>query len=158
HRCRRSEPVTRDQENSMDTRDPFMFSRRDLLRWGGTLLGAGAAGLRLGLPQRVHAQDQFLLPANYTCAQTGIIEVHPTSPLILDPFSEELPIPLPMQPSSLADMMQSINIAPGPGIGQQDSDPKSKHQIWTSDLGLPDPIFYRIKLQVSGHLFTNSNV
>jgi FtsP/CotA-like multicopper oxidase with cupredoxin domain len=142
----------------MDTRDPQMLlNRRDLLKWGGSLFAAAAAGLRVSAPKSAAAQNFFQLPANYACAGTGFIEVFPTSPRILSPFSEPLPVLAPMQPVSLAEMM-TCHPAPGPGLGQQESDPTSQHQIWPSQLGLPDPIFYRIQLQVSFHSFTDSYV
>jgi len=46
---------------------------------------------------------------------------------------------------------------PGPGVGQQDSYGYT-HQLWTNQLGLPDPLIYRIKLQVNTHNFTSSPV
>jgi len=134
-----------------------MLHRRDLLRWGGGLLAASGAGFRVSAPDPASAQDIFQLPANYACAGTGYIEAHPCSPRILNPFTEELPIPVPMQPVSLAEMMEN-HPAPGPGVGQQDSDPNTQHQIWPSQLSLPEPLLYRVKLEVSYHSFTDSNV
>jgi len=141
----------------MDKRNALMMKRRDLLKWGGSLVSASAAGFSLGAP-RASAQDLFQLPANYLCAGTGYIEVHPTSPVILNPFTQILPIPVPLQPVSLTEMMAAGHPAPGPGLGQQDSNADTKHQLWPSQLGLPDPIFYRIQLQVSSHQFTDSYV
>ncbi len=48
---------------------------------------------------------------------------------------------------------------PGPGIGQQtNADPTERHQLWTSDIGFPDPLVYLIRVQVNTHSFTSSQV
>ena len=44
-----------------------------------------------------------------------------------------------------------------PSPSCQDSDFGS-HQIWTSQLSLPDPIYYRIQLKLAEHRFTTSKV
>ena len=58
------------------------LNRRDLLKMSGAAL-IGAAGAR---PRNAWAADPD--------------EVYPTSPHILDPFSDELPVPLPLQPET----------------------------------------------------------
>src|SRR5919201_3827585 len=89
-------------------------------------------------------------------ADSLYIEAFPTSPLILSPFTQALPIP-----KALAPVPQSVYSGwanrPGPGIGQQDSD-GATHQVWPSKIGYPDPIIYQIKVQVNTHSFTGSQV
>jgi FtsP/CotA-like multicopper oxidase with cupredoxin domain len=135
----------------MDKRDSLIMNRRDLLKMGSGVVLASAAALRTLAPKLASAQI-----ANIACQGLGYIEVFPTSPFILNPFSDPLPIPAPMKPVSLAEMM-SVHPAPGPGIGQQDSR-GGTHQIWPSQLALPDPLLYRIQLQVRQHSFTTSRV
>jgi len=135
----------------MENRDPLTLNRRDLLKLGGGLLVAGTASLRETTAQ-AFGGGQIT-----ACAGTGYIEVFPNSPRILNPWTDPLPIPAPMKPSSLAEMTASIATPPGPEAGRQDSAGHT-HQIWTNQLGLPDPIFYRIQLQVNKHSFTSSLV
>ena len=98
----------------MDNRDSFTLNRRDLLKLGGGLVVAGTAALNVKSAEAFGGQTT-------ACAGTGYIEVHPTSPLLLDPYTDPLPIPVPMVPSTLADMTQTHSTAPGPEPGRQDS-------------------------------------
>ncbi len=126
--------------------DNFLFSRRDFLKL--SLLGAGAAAL----------SSSPLFNAISTAKAGGpYTEVYPTSPLIITPFVDALPIPkaLAPVPSSVYSTWAS---PPGPGVGKQNSLGNERHQIWPSSLGLPDPIVYQIKLQVNTHDFTSSQV
>src|SRR5262252_2366825 len=140
----------------MDKKDQLTLNRRDLLKMGTGLVIASTAGLRISAPRQAFAGQI----TNTGCAGTGVLEVFPTSPLILSPFTDPLPIPVPLQPVSIADWNTTGTLCPvpGPGIGQQDSDALSQHEIWPSQLGLPDPLFYRIQLQVRQHSFTTSLV
>ena len=140
----------------MEKKDALKLSRRDVIKMGTGLVVASTAGLRISAPRQAFAGQI----TNTGCAGTGYIEVFPTSPLILSPFTDPLPIPVPMQPVPIAQWASggSPFPAPGRGLGQQDSDPASQHEIWPSDLGLPDPLFYRIQLQVREHSFTTSLV
>ncbi len=119
------------------------ISRRDIFRMG---LMAGGAALSL------KAFDGGT--SGGSCGGGQIIEAFPTSPLILSPFNDPLPIPTPLAPVPLSQVAGWSN-PPGPGIGQQDSD-GGTHQIWPSQLGLPDPVVYQVKLQVRPHNFTSS--
>jgi FtsP/CotA-like multicopper oxidase with cupredoxin domain len=87
-------------------------------------------------------------------ADSIYIEAFPTSPLILNPFSQRLTIPNALAPVS--DLTGWSN-RPGWGEGQQSS-VGGTHQLWPSALKYPDPIIYRIKLQVGTHSFTSSEV
>lgn len=123
------------------------FSRRDFLKLGltGTAAAALAGSRLLKVVSTAKAVDVF-----YT-------EVYPTSPLILSPFRDELPIPKALAPIPASDW-NSWASKPGPEPGKQNSLGNEKHQIWPSQIGYPDPIVYRIELRVNTHDFTSSEV
>jgi FtsP/CotA-like multicopper oxidase with cupredoxin domain len=151
--------VTPEEEAALST----TVSRRTALRLGaigaaGVAIGAGRLLAEPGLAQ------QGLLSSNgvFAAAATAVadlvyIEAFPTSPLILSPFTDPLPIP-----KALAPVPKSVYSAwaspPGPGQGQQNSLGNERHQIWPSQLGYPDPIVYKIDLLVRQHAFTSSQV
>jgi FtsP/CotA-like multicopper oxidase with cupredoxin domain len=134
--------VARKEIAEMKAREYVNWSRRDMLKLaimagGATLIGTG--GLRP------------------TAARGELyIEAFPTSPLILNPFNDPLPIPKALAPVPASEV-GAWSKPPGSGVGQQDSDGFT-HQIWPSQLGLPDPLVYRIQLQVNTHNFTSSQV
>src|SRR3954453_1768764 len=134
----------------MQTLDGVRLTRRDMLR-----LSAGGAGM-------------FALTASGLAISSGrgasgnlYIEAFPTSPLILTPFTDYLPIPkaLAPVPQAVVDRWPSP-----PGPDNQDyvkGAPPFKHQLWPGTApvaDLPLPIVYQIKLQVAGHSFTSSLV
>src|SRR3954453_12950810 len=154
-----------------------MVSRRTALRLGAAGAAGGAGGARGGLggPYLAH---RGLLSADGTLAATGTAladtffykENFPTSLLILNPFTDELPIPKAMAPST---DYKSWTSPPGPGLGQQngsdgrygppsdvvggnDALGNETHQMWPSALGFPDPIVYKIDVKVAQHSFTKS--
>jgi len=132
----------------MRAREPLKLSRRELLKSGLVLGGATLVGSRALRPTQVLAQ----------CDVGG--EPYPTSPLILNPFNDPLPIPpvyAPSNPSTWRNPRTGALAPPGPEIGRQDSD-GGTHQYWPNDLGLPNPIFYKIDLRVREHAFTTSLV
>jgi FtsP/CotA-like multicopper oxidase with cupredoxin domain len=148
-------------------------SRRVALRLGA----AGATGVALGAAGGLggpYLARHGLLSADGTLAAAGTaladtffyIEAFPTSPLILTPFVDKLPIPKALAPSTDYTDWAS---PPGPGVGQQNgSDGRygtgfdklgnETHQLWPSAIGFPDPIVYQLKLQVGTHSFTSSQV
>jgi FtsP/CotA-like multicopper oxidase with cupredoxin domain len=144
------------------------FSRRQLTRrqWlkfgmagGATLVGARAAfasggGGGGGNDIIPHAPDCGT--PNLTGGGQGAIEAWPVSPLLLQPFTDPLPIPRALAPVPAAEVATWRN-QPGPEAGRQDSY-GSTHQIWPNQLGYPSPLIYQIKLQVSTHSFTSSQV
>ena len=152
---------------SEEVADAGAVSRRMVLRLGAV----GAAGVALttanGLGGPFLAQ-RGLLSADGAFAATSIaigdsglyIEKFPTSPLILSPFSDPLPVPKALRPVPPA----ALTPPPGPGPGQQNSLRNETHQIWPSDIPVtkggpyPDPILYRIDVMVSTHAFTTSQV
>jgi FtsP/CotA-like multicopper oxidase with cupredoxin domain len=153
------------------------LTRRNLLRAGA----AGAAALGLGggraflqplLAQRgLASPDGLVSAASMAWADALYTEAFPTSPLILSPFTEPLPLPQALKPVPPSEWKNWPN-PPGPGDGQQSVDDtgkgRGKHQIWPTDIaGLPDtkpqptvlePLVYQIDLRVSTHSFTTSKV
>jgi FtsP/CotA-like multicopper oxidase with cupredoxin domain len=131
----------------------------------GAAGGAGAALIAAqGLGGPFLAQ-KGLLSADGAFAATSTalgdalfyIEAFPTSPLILSPFTDPLPIPKAAVP-----VPKSVYSAwpkpPGPGLGQQNSLGNQQHQIWPSQIGYPDPIVYKFDVLVDTHAFTTSKV
>ena len=139
-----------------------VLPRRLLLRLGA----AGAGGLAIagagGLATPYLAQRGLLTPDGAVAAASTALgdllfytEVFPTSPLILEPFIDELNIPKALAPSTV---FTSWDKPPGPGQGQQNSFGNERHQIWTNQIGGLDPIVYKIDLLVRPHAFTTSKV
>ena len=85
------------------------------------------------------------------------IEEYPTSPLILEPFKDSLPVPKALRPVPKAEWTAWTQ-PPGPGIGQQNSIGTDQHQMWIDKVGATEPIVYKIDLRVAGHSFTTSQV
>jgi FtsP/CotA-like multicopper oxidase with cupredoxin domain len=140
-----------------------VLSRRSLLRAGAVgiaALGAGTGKVLLtpSLANRGLANpDGVFGAASMAFGDALYIEEFPTSPLILHPFTDPLPIPRALTPLTPAQVA-ALNPPPGPGIGQQNSFRNETHQIWVDALGLPDPIVYTIDLLVRQHSFTSSQV
>ncbi len=141
-------------------------SRRTMLRVGG----AGAAVLALTAGRawgEPYLAQKGLLSADgvFAAASGGLsdltyIENFPTSPLILTPFSDPLPVPKAMAPVPKS-VYSTWAKPPGPGLGQQNSmsgNNSETHQIWPSQVGYPDPIVYKIDVLVRQHAFTTSQV
>ena len=152
-----------------ESTDAGGVSRRTVLRLGA-IGGAGAALVAAqGLGGPFLAQHG-LLSADGAFGATSVAlgdaalfsEKFPTSPLILSPFTDQLPVPAALRPSPLTDFTPP----PGPGPGQQNSLGNQQHQMWTSDIpaigywggGSPDPILYKVDLLVRTHAFTTSSV
>src|SRR3954454_5571906 len=137
-------------------------SRRAILRWGAiTGLGAGVAAVQgVGVPM-LHQRGLLSPDGAFGATSTALgdllfyTEVFPTSPLILEPFIDELNIPKALAPST---DFTSWDKPPGPGQGQQNSFGNERHQIWTNQIGGLDPIVYKIDLLVRPHAFTTSKV
>ena len=156
----------------MEKRHPITLNRRDLLRLGGGVLLAGAAGIRAyassgavrgGLMQETPCLDGGPL---YT-------EVFPTSPFVLQPFTQDLPNPAPLKPSNPANWT-SLGMRdwarPDPRTGGRQDVDYITHQVGfdripvgtgtrrITYLKYPEPLYYRLALQVGQHNFTNSRV
>src|SRR4051812_15088865 len=136
----------------MQELDRVRLTRRDMMR-----LTAGGAGM-------------FMLTASGLAVSSGVgasgggalyIEAFPTSPLILRPFDEPLPIPeaLAPVPKAVVDGWESP-----PGPDNQDfveGAAPHTHQLWPGSAPVADyplPLVYRIRLEVAGHDFTSSLV
>src|SRR3954466_917414 len=137
----------------MERLDKVRLTRREMLR-----LSVGGAGV-------------FALTASGLAVSSGLaqgggggslyIEAFPTSPLILSPFNDPLPIPKALAPiaKSVVDTWSSP-----PGPDNQDfvkGSAPSQHQLWPGQgvvADFPLPLVYQIGLEVAGHDFTSSLV
>lgn len=144
--------------------EPGGVYRRTVLRLGAAGgLGAALVAAR-GFGGPVLAQQGLLSPDGaFAASSTTLgdllfyVEAFPTSPLILSPFSDPLPIPKALAPVPVSTFSGWAK-PPGPGVGQQNSFGSERHQIWPSALGYPDPIVYKIDLLLRTHSFTTSQV
>ncbi|HEX3649956.1 MAG TPA: multicopper oxidase domain-containing protein, partial [Pseudonocardiaceae bacterium] len=139
------------------------MSRRLVLRIGAAGAAAAAAGVGRSLVMPSMTRQGFtgaggvLDAASVSLSDSLYTEVFPTSPLILNPFHDPLLVPKALRPTPPAEVA-ALPQPPGPGIGQQNSLRNETHQLWSSDLGLPDPIVYEIDMLVRDHAFTTSQV
>ena len=93
------------------------------------------------------------------------IEAFPTSPLILSPFTDPLPIPKPMVPTPKAEV-DTWSSPPGPdnqdfvkgAAGLQAPTLAGRGRDGDVPVDRTTPDVYQIKLQVAGHDFTTSMV
>jgi len=140
------------------------LTRRTALRLGA----AGGVGAALVAAQGFGAPflaSKGLLSADGAFAATSTavgdllfyVEAFPTSPLIISPFTDKLPVPKALAPQPKSEYTTWAN-PPGPGLGQQNSIGNQQHQKWSSDVGSPDPIVYKLDEVVSTHSFTSSQV
>jgi FtsP/CotA-like multicopper oxidase with cupredoxin domain len=139
------------------------MSRRNVLRAGAVgvaAVGLGAAKVLMApsLQGRgLLTKDGVFEAGSIALADSLYDEVFPTSPLILDPFTDPLPIPVAATPLTLAQT-GALRIQPGPGTGQQNSFQNETHQLWPSAVGYPAPVVYKFDLLVRTHSFTSSQV
>ena len=122
------------------------LSRRALLQYGGAALLLGASGLRPSI-----ASGQQVI-GDIGCGAGG--EEFPTSPLILNPFTDPLIVPRALAPIPRSQ----VNTWPSPPSPWNQDSLGNAHQFWPTELGLKAPIFYRLKTQVREHRFTSSLV
>ena len=144
-------------------------SRRNVLRVGAVgaaAFGLGAGKLVLGpdlTGRGLASADGVFGAASIAWADALYTEAFPTSPLILKPFTDELPIPKALAPVPKSEYT-SWATPPGPGLGQQNSLSNQQHQIWPSKIkdpqgnSWPDPVVYKIDVKVAQHSFTSSPV
>ena len=104
------------------------MSRRELFRLGGTAFVASGATLR-GQPASAQQRALFcgegVIPVAEEQIGIGVgSEPVPLSPLILDPFVENLPVP-----SALAPVSDLSGWATPPSKQQQDSNNDGGHQV-----------------------------
>ena len=139
---------------------PDRLTRRDLLK-AGAVSAATLALAAVGPAGGAAAADAPGTATTTGCTGLTAIEAFPISPLILEPFTDLLPIPRAIAPTPQSVVSKWAN-PPGPGVGQQDSD-GGTHQLWpgaagTPLAGLPDPIVYQVSLRVAPHSFSSSRV
>jgi FtsP/CotA-like multicopper oxidase with cupredoxin domain len=150
-------------EDLLEPETPSGISRRTVLRLGA--LGVAGAALLGGRSlAEPYLSSRGLMSADgvFAAAATAIsdavyVEAFPTSPLILSPFTDELPIPKAATPVPRA-VYSNWPQPPGPGLGQQNSIGNETHQIWPSKIGYPDPLVYKFDVKVAQHSFTTSKV
>ncbi len=155
--------MTEVTDENVDIDDRQGVTRRNVLRAGA--VGVAAVGLGAGKvlmtpslqAKGLMSADGVFGAASMAVADSIYIEAFPTSPLILNPFSDPLPILKPLTPLTPAEVA-ALPLPPGPGVGQQNSFRNETHQLWTSGIGFPDPIVYKIDVQVRTHSFTTSQV
>ena len=150
-----------------DTRpDHSPLRRRTFLKLGATggaalALGGVASAMAPNLRTRgLLSKDGIFDAAAIAWADSIYIEAFPTSPLILSPFSDVLPVPLAAKPIPQSAWSSWAN-PPGPGNGQQNSIGNEKHQIWCGDArvgGAAVPLVYRLDVMREEHSFTTSQV
>lgn len=151
------------------------ISRRSLLRLSTATAAAlamrGAANLIIPDLERrgLLTPNGIFDAASIALADSIYTEAFPTSPLILRPFYDELPIPRALRPTPMSEY-SAWRTPPGPDAGCQTSMSYSeRHQMYpgqSSCLGMawnpvknyPDPLVYTIRLQVAQHSFTSSQV
>ncbi len=141
--------------------DTGSFTRRDVLKLGAAT-GAAAAVAAVAVSPVTAGADGGSTSSGGTCTGLSAIEAFPTSPLILNPFTDPLVVPKAASPCTDADVSSWAN-QPGYGTGQQDCD-GGTHQLWPGTAGTcvanypSKPIIYHNKLQVAPHSFSSSPV
>ena len=153
--------------------DADLVKRRTVLKFGA----AGAAAVAVGVTASAVVPDlrnKGLLSADgafhaASIALAGAIytNVYPTSPLIMSPFTDQLPIPKALAPEPIVEVSSWAD-TPGPGQGQQNSIRNQRHQVFKPRVTIqdvvsgqaerPDPIIYKLTADVAEHSFTTSQV
>src|SRR5918911_2212223 len=90
----------------------FKLSRRDVLKIGAVGGAASVIGASALAPRSASAQVA-------ACSGLPALEAFPTSPLILNPFTDPLPVPQAQAPVPAADVANWTH-RPGSGPCQQD--------------------------------------
>jgi FtsP/CotA-like multicopper oxidase with cupredoxin domain len=148
-------------DTTENVNDQIVIPRRSFLKVGATgaalvALGSAASTVVPDLRRRgLWTPDGLFDGASIAIADSIYDEAFPTSPLVLSPFSDELPVPKALAP--VWDY-PTWSRPPGPGLGEQNSIGNDQHQKWPGQIGYPDPLIYQIKLQVNSHSFTTSKV
>ena len=137
------------------------MARRQFLRLGaigGAAVAAGAVASTWAPDLRKRgllSSKGVFDAASIAWADALYLESFPTSPLVLNPFTDKLPIPKALVPEL---DYAGWKLPPGPGDGQQNSLRNQRHQKWSGDTGATDPVVYKIELKVDEHSFTTSPV
>jgi FtsP/CotA-like multicopper oxidase with cupredoxin domain len=147
---------------TQETDERSGLSRRMLLRAGA--IGAGAVGLTAAKSllapnlagRGLWSPDGVFGAASIAWADNIYTEVFPTSPLILKPFTDALPIPAVLKPrTDLVCTQDKQNSYTGNNA--------EKHQIWVDDARLAaeyrkPALDYQLDVSVVEHSFTSSKV
>jgi FtsP/CotA-like multicopper oxidase with cupredoxin domain len=154
-------------EDLLEPAAPSGLSRRTVLRLGALgVAGAALVGGRSLAEPYLASRGLMTADGVFAAAATAItdavyIEAFPTSPLILKPFSDPLPI-LPAAKPVPKSEYSSWAKPPGPGVGQQNSLGNETHQKWVTDpdvnSDIKEPIVYKLNVEVAQHSFTTSPV
>lgn len=146
-----------------DAHEPRL-ERRSLLRLGALGVTGGAALTARSLWAPGLAQRGLLTPDGAFAATSTALgdiifytEAFPTSPLVMEPFRDRLPVPRALRPVPASEYLDWSK-PPGPAWGEQNSLRNEQHQRWPGSIGYPDPIVYKIDLVVAPHVFTTSKV
>src|SRR4051812_56885 len=165
----------------MARQNNIRLTRRDMLK-----LSVGGAGMF------ALTASGFAVPKGFAGGGAGgggslYLEAFPTSPLILNPFSDPLVIPPALRPADLSNPTNPGNLTdPRPemkgakidatnmdvqdcGVGGSGMDLKGGYygkygkvlgaqSVTPQSLGLPDPTVYKIDVEVAQHAFTSSMV
>jgi FtsP/CotA-like multicopper oxidase with cupredoxin domain len=146
--------------------------RRTFLKLGAVGAAAVAVGTTSSLIVPELRRKGLLSPngvfeaSSQALAAKVYLEVFPTSPLILNPFSDPFNKPMAASPVPYGDWT-NWSQPPGPGLGQQNSygytsangpDDNNTHQRWKGYDDDPVPLVYQIKTVVDTHSFTTSQV
>ena len=138
--------------------------RRAILRIGAAgVTGAAVIAARdLWVPGM--ARRGLLSPDGaFAAASTAVgdtvffLEVFPTSPLILSPFTDPLNVPKALAPTDTS-IFSAGTTRPARATASRTRCATSATRSGPSDVGSPDPIVYQIDLQVAPHSFTTSQV
>jgi FtsP/CotA-like multicopper oxidase with cupredoxin domain len=139
--------------------DPHL-TRRDLLKIGAATGAATALGGLALAPGHAEAASGSGSGSG-VCTGLQAIEAYPTSPLILEPFRDPLPVlksssPIPY--SEVATWRRPV----GYGPGEQDTYGAS-HQVYPGQTGglcesYPQPLIYKYDLKVAPKSFSSSPV
>ena len=137
----------------MALHDYRRLNRRDLLKWGSAALVGAVARPAFADDRMSNAcfQPSITEILQDACAGNEALEVYPTSPFILNPFTDELPVPRPL--AAIPKSEVALWLYP-PDRLRQSSHGASTHQIWPS--GEMD--IYHIRLMLALHSFTSSLV
>jgi FtsP/CotA-like multicopper oxidase with cupredoxin domain len=148
--------------------DQFLIRRRQLLKAGA----AGAGFLAMGGAGLFSAGPMAQRLLGVAAAAQTYIEVFPTSPLILNPFTDPLPIPNAARPvpnglksdywNALPGRTKTLP-APAPVTGGLQDANGAVHQLGPEKVQykgkrLPDPYVYHVRLETGTHKFTSSKV
>jgi len=156
-----------------DSNQPTHLARRSFLKLGAVGAAAVAVGTTSSLivpelrRKGLYSVNGVFESSSQALASAVYTEVFPTSPLILNPFTDLFNKPKAASPVPYSSWSNDWQYKPGPGAGQQNSygdtgiaGDDNRHQMWTPPGGDSSyvPLVYQIKAEVDTHSFTTSMV